>query len=114
MERVVHGPVRVAHQYEPADPVGEGREERVALDPGEVHPDAEMNAPPEGDMAKTVAPDVERVGVVEAPFVAIGGALHHQHLRSGTERDAGELDILCDVPAEKVDGGVEPEDFELA
>ncbi len=58
----------------------------AALQPGQVGAQATVHALAEGEVGDVVAPDVERIGVVVAPGVAVGGSEQHQDGATGGDR----------------------------
>jgi hypothetical protein len=85
-----------AGELDAAHPPGQCREQRLGLEPGDVLADALVQPHPEPDVPGGVAGEVERVGVVPASRVAVGGPEEHEDL----------LALRDDVvPHADVDGG---------
>jgi NADPH-dependent 2,4-dienoyl-CoA reductase/sulfur reductase-like enzyme len=53
------------------------------LQPGERGADAEVDSFAEGEVTLSVACDVEALGILESPRVAIGGSVEQEHTLAG-------------------------------
>ena len=78
-------------QADVAHPVEDALEADPALGPGERAAGAGVGAAPEGDVGLGVGPvDAELVRALEAPGVAVGGAVEQHHRRAGLDVDAAD------------------------
>ena len=75
---------------------------------GGLGAEAVMNAVPEGQMAAVDAGDVERLGVLVAVRVAVGGGQRDDHLGVGGDDDVAERDVLGGVAERRVRDGSVP------
>src|ERR1019366_10321031 len=80
VERVVGPAHRFAVELDPLDVVGERAEQALRFERGEHLTRAGMDADAEADVPARVAADVEPVGILEPPRVAVGGAEQREHL----------------------------------
>lgn len=94
-------PAKVFRRHRQAR-LGEAPQERadgdLPLHPGERRPQAVMYAaPPEGEVPVGVAREVEDVGVLEVPPVAVGRAEHRQDQLTARYRRPRDLHVLARV-----------------
>src|SRR6185312_13664266 len=97
-------------------PLGESLEylfERdAALEAGQWGADAEVGSAAESQVTTRPTADVEPVGVLEVPFVAVGRGEHQQYRTAGRHDPLLERDILgCDVARDVWPGGLEAQQF---
>ncbi|MDZ7732265.1 MAG: hypothetical protein U5R31_03400 [Acidimicrobiia bacterium] len=98
-------------ELEVGEPAGEGAQRHLALDAGERGAEAVVHAERERQVVVVGPPDVERVGVVEARRVAVGGGEERDDLLAGLEAVAAHLDVLQGDAAGHVHRSVVAEDL---
>src|SRR5579885_429844 len=103
-QRVVQFALRLPVDLDTFHPSGEGRQQNFCLYAGDGLSDAAMNAHAEADMARSIAANVEPVGVCPASWVAVGGAEEEQYLFSLRKAHTGDFNFACCRPKECLDG----------
>src|SRR5579884_1705046 len=83
---------------------GKGRQQDFCLHTGDGLSDAAMNAHAKADVARSIAANVEPVGVCPASWVAVGGAEEEQYLFSLRNAHTGDFNFACCRPKECLDG----------
>src|SRR6202012_220740 len=89
---IVQPPRRLASQFDRRHAFGERAKNRLALQPRHRLSDAAVNAGAERHMSGRAAADIEAIGLVPAPRIAVGGSEEQQHLFAPAEPHAADVD----------------------